>query len=41
MNKTVFTEFRNKLTNDLQQARRKFFEKQLKNSANNIKKVWK
>ena len=40
INKTVYTKFRNKLTNDLRQARRIYFEEQLESSANNIKKTW-
>ena len=40
INKSVFTEFRNKLTKDLRQAKSRYFEEQLERSANNIKKTW-
>ena len=40
INKTIYTKFRNKLTNDLRQARRIYFEEQLESSAKNIKKTW-
>ena len=40
INKRVFTEFRNKLRNDLRQAKRIYFEEQFENSSNNIKKTW-
>ena len=38
INKTVFTEFRNKLTNDLRQAKRRYFEEQLERSEKNSKR---
>ena len=40
INKTIYTKYRNKLTNDLRRARRIYFEEQLESSAKNIKKTW-
>ena len=38
INRTVYTDFRNQLTNDLRQAKTKYFEEQFEISANNTKK---
>ena len=40
ISRTVYTVFRNKLSNEFRQAKTKYFEEQFERNANNVKKTW-
>ena len=40
INRKVYTDFRNQLTNEFRQAKTKYFQEQFERNSNNIKKTW-
>ena len=40
IDRTPYTEFRNKLTTELRQAKTKYYEEQFEMNTNNTKKTW-